>query len=120
MSSALDGIRVLDFGQYVAGLLAAMLLSDQGGEVIRIDPPGGPRWVTSANATWNRAKRSIVLDLRDPGDLATAHALIQRADVLIENFRPGVMDRLGLGYGATRASRSRSSMPPSPPPAAPA
>ena len=55
MSSALDGIRVLDFGQYVAGPLAAMLLSDQGADVIRIDPPGGPRWDTTANATWNRA-----------------------------------------------------------------
>ncbi len=101
MSSALDGIRVLDFGQYVAGPLAAMLLSDQGADVIRIDPPGGPRWETTANATWNRAKRSVVLDLHSPEDLATARALVARADVLIENFRPGVMDRLGLGHEAT-------------------
>ena len=101
MSGALEGIRVLDFGQYVAGPLAAMLLSDQGADVIRIDPPGGPRWDTTANATWNRAKRSIVLDVHQASDLETARALVNRADVLIENFRPGVMDRLGLGYEAT-------------------
>ena len=100
MSSALDGVRVVDFGQYVAGPLAAMLLADQGADVIRIDPPGGPRWNTSANATWNRGKRSVVLDLHVADDLQTARALIARADVLIENFRPGVMDRLGVGYGA--------------------
>ena len=101
MSGALEGVRVLDFGQYVAGPLAAMLLSDQGADVIRIDPPGGPRWDTTANATWNRAKRSVVLDLDTPEDLETARGLVDRADVLIENFRPGVMDRLGLGYDAT-------------------
>ena len=107
MSGALDGTRVLDFGQYVAGPLAAMLLSDQGAEVIRIDPPGGPRWETSANATWNRAKRSIVLDLNAAADLETACALVTRADVLIENFRPGVMDRLGLGHDAMAAANSQ-------------
>ena len=97
MPGALDGIRVIDFGQYIAGPLASMLLADQGADVIKVDPPGGPRWKTPANATWNRGKRSIVLDLkREPG-LATAQALIQTADVVVENFRPGVMDRLGLG-----------------------
>ncbi|MDA0353844.1 MAG: CoA transferase [Chloroflexi bacterium] len=100
MSAALEGVRVLDFGQYVAGPLASMLLADQGADVIRIDPPGGPRWTTPANATWNRAKRSIVLDLHAVEDLETARALIARADVLVENFRPGVMERLGLGHSA--------------------
>ena len=97
MPGALDGIRVIDFGQYIAGPLAGMLLADQGADVIRVDPPGGPRWQTPANATWNRGKRSAVLDLKHAEDLATAQALIQGADVVVENFRPGVMDRLGLG-----------------------
>ena len=65
MPGALDGVRVLDLGQYVAGPLAAMLLADQGADVVRVDPPGGPRWETPANATWNRGKRRITLDLRE-------------------------------------------------------
>ena len=65
---ALDGIRVIDFGQYIAGPMAAMFLADHGADVIRIDPPGGPRYDTPANATWNRGKRSIVLDLKQEND----------------------------------------------------
>ena len=97
MPGVLDGVRIIDFGQYIAGPLAGMLLADQGADVIKVDPPGGPRMQTSANATWNRGKRSIVLDLKQAGDLATARSLIERADVVVENFRPGVMQRLGLG-----------------------
>ena len=97
MASVLDGVRVIDFGQYIAGPLAGMLLADQGADVIRVDPPGGPRWETPANATWNRGKRSILLNLKQPDDLAIAAQLVESADVVIENFRPGVMDRLGLG-----------------------
>ena len=100
MSGVLEGIRVIDFGQYIAGPMAAMLLGDQGADVIRVDPPGGPRWNTPANATWNRNKRSIVLDLKQDADRETARQLIASADVVIENFRPGVMDRLGLGAGS--------------------
>ena len=98
MSSVLDGVRIIDFGQYIAGPLTAMLLADQGADVIRVDPPGGPRWETPANATWNRGKRSITLDLKQPDDLALATRLLTAADVVIENFRPGVMERLGLGW----------------------
>jgi crotonobetainyl-CoA:carnitine CoA-transferase CaiB-like acyl-CoA transferase len=98
MSSVLDGVRVIDFGQYIAGPLTAMLLADQGADVIRVDPPGGPMWETPANATWNRGKRSITLHLKQPNDLAVATRLIASADVVIENFRPGVMERLGLGW----------------------
>ncbi len=98
MSSVLDGVRVIDFGQYIAGPLTAMLLADQGADVIRVDPPGGPLWETPANATWNRGKRSITLHLKQPEDLAIATRLIASADVVIENFRPGVMERLGLGW----------------------
>ena len=104
---ALDGTRVVDFGQYIAGPLAAQLLADQGADVVRVDPPGGPRWDTPANATWNRGKRSIVLDLKLAADRETARSLIAHADVLIENFRPGVMDRLGLGAAAMTAAQPR-------------
>jgi len=98
MSSVLDGVRVIDFGQYIAGPLTAMLLADQGADVIRVDPPGGPLWNTPANATWNRGKRSITLHLKRPDDLEVATRLMASADVVIENFRPGVMERLGLGW----------------------
>ena len=97
MPGALEGTRVIDFGQYIAGPLTGMLLADQGADVIKVDPPGGPLWKTPGNATWNRGKRSILLDLKQPGDLAAARSLVQSADVVVENFRPGVMDRLGLG-----------------------
>jgi crotonobetainyl-CoA:carnitine CoA-transferase CaiB-like acyl-CoA transferase len=101
MAGALNGIRVIDFGQYLAGPLAALLLADQGAEVIRVDPPDGPRWRHPANAVLQRGKRSIVLDLKCPNDLAIARDLVALADVVIENFRPGVMERLGLGPLAT-------------------
>jgi crotonobetainyl-CoA:carnitine CoA-transferase CaiB-like acyl-CoA transferase len=107
MPGALEGVRVIDFGQYIAGPMAAMLLGDQGADVIRIDPPGGPRWDTPANATWNRNKRSIALDLKTDSDRDTARRLIATADVVIENFRPGVMDRLGLGAEAMTAANPR-------------
>ena len=68
MSSVLDAVRVIDFGQYIAGPLTAMLLADQGADVIRVDPPGGPLWDTPANATWNRGKRRITLHLKQPDD----------------------------------------------------
>ena len=97
MPGSLDGIKVVDFGQYIAGPLTGMLLADQGAEVIRVDPPGGPLWETPANGVWNRGKRRVTLDLKAPEDLGVARRLIARADVVIENFRPGVMDRLGLG-----------------------
>src|SRR6476469_4175769 len=97
MPGALQGVRVIDFGQYIAGPLAGMLLADQGADVIRVEPPNGPRLQTPANRIWNRGKRSLVLDLKQQCDLDDACRLVQSADVLIENFRPGVMDRLGLG-----------------------
>ena len=103
---ALDGVRVVDFGQWIAGPLAAMLLGDQGAEVIHIDPPGGPRWKTRVNATFNRGKASVTLDLARDQDRAQAWRLIESADVLIENFRPGVMERLGLGAGAAMERNS--------------
>jgi crotonobetainyl-CoA:carnitine CoA-transferase CaiB-like acyl-CoA transferase len=97
MAGALHGIRVIDFGQYIAGPLAAVLLSDQGAEVIHVDPPGGPRWRHPADAFLNRGKRRLILDLKTSVGVTTAQRLIDSADVIIENFRPGVMERLGLG-----------------------
>jgi crotonobetainyl-CoA:carnitine CoA-transferase CaiB-like acyl-CoA transferase len=107
MSGALEGIRVVDFGQWLAAPLVATWLADAGADVIRIDPPGGPRWDHPANAMLQRGKRSIVLDLKQPDDLDIARRIVERADVLIENFRPGVMDRLGLGYSQVEASNPR-------------
>ena len=107
MPGMLDGIRVIDFGQYIAGPVAAMLLADQGAAVIRVDPPGGPRWATPANATWNRGKRNVTLDLKSPSGLDEARRLAASADIVIENFRPGVMDRLGLGAAAMTAANPR-------------
>ena len=97
--SALQGIRVIDFGHYIAGPLAGMLLADQGAEVIKVERPGGdPARAYAAFATWNRGKRSVVLDLQSPDGQAQAQALVRSADVVIENFRPGVAARLGIGY----------------------
>jgi crotonobetainyl-CoA:carnitine CoA-transferase CaiB-like acyl-CoA transferase len=107
MAGPLASIRVIDFGQYIAGPLAAMLLADHGADVIRVDPPGGSRWQTPANATWNRGKRSIALDLKSDADREIARALIAGADVVIEGFRPGVMDRLGLGSSVMTTSYPR-------------
>jgi crotonobetainyl-CoA:carnitine CoA-transferase CaiB-like acyl-CoA transferase len=107
MGSVLEGIRIVDFGQYLAAPLAAMLLCDSGAEVIRIDPPGGPRWKHPANAILQRGKRSIVLDLRRVAGAAVARHLIGSADVVIEGFRPGTMKRLGLGPVEMTAANPR-------------
>ncbi|MFF9912593.1 CaiB/BaiF CoA transferase family protein [Streptomyces sp. NPDC013457] len=112
---ALSGIVVADFGRVLAGPYMTMLLADLGADVIKIERPGsgddtrawGPPFA-DGQATYflgvNRNKRSVALDLTDPSDLATARAIVERADVLVENFRPGTMERLGLGYEDLRAS----------------
>ncbi|MEU9734747.1 CoA transferase [Streptomyces sp. NPDC048002] len=96
-AGALQGVRVIDFGQYIAGPMVAQLLADHGADVIRVDPPGGPRWQHESNALLQRGKRSIMLDLKTSADAQLARRLVDSADVVIENFRPGVMDRLGVG-----------------------
>lgn len=96
MRGPLSGLRVVDFGQYIAGPLAAVLLADQGAEVVHVDPPGGPRWGGVPDAFYNRGKRRVILDLKRDGDLDAARRLVASADVVIENFRPGVLARLGL------------------------
>ncbi len=95
----LNGLRVIDFGQYIAGPLVSMILSDYGADVIHIDPPGGNLWKNEeANAILMRGKRNIVLDLKDSKDRMIALKLIGSADIVVENFRPGVMKKLGLSY----------------------
>ena len=103
MAGALDGIRVIDFGHHIAGPLAAVMLADQGAEVIHVDAPGAPAWQRPSDAFYSRGKRRITLDLKTPGDLDIARRLVNSADVVIENFRPGVMQRLGLGAGEMTA-----------------
>ncbi|MBV9916604.1 MAG: CoA transferase [Solirubrobacterales bacterium] len=115
-AAALDGIRVLDFSRVLAGPFATMMLADLGASVIKVERPGvgdetrswGPPYDDRGEATYfqavNRNKRSIVLDLKDPADQAQARALAERADVLVENFRPGLLDDFGLGYDALRAA----------------
>ncbi len=104
LNRPLDHVRVLDFGHYLAGPLVGMMLADMGAEVIRIDPPGGPRLKSPAADMLSRGKSSLVLDLKTAADRATALDLCRRSDVVVENFRPGVMARLGLGPDDLRAA----------------
>ncbi|HZS14048.1 MAG TPA: CoA transferase [Candidatus Dormibacteraeota bacterium] len=95
MTQALEGIRVLDFTQGMAGPLTTMILADHGADVVRVEPPGGdPWWTHPAYLLWNRGKKSVELDYASD-DMAR---LIAGADVLVETFRPGEADRLGIGY----------------------
>jgi crotonobetainyl-CoA:carnitine CoA-transferase CaiB-like acyl-CoA transferase len=103
----LSGLRVIDFGQYIAGPAVAMILADQGADVIRVEAPGGPVWDSPANAILNRGKRSIRLDLKRDEEWEIARRLVAGADVVVENFRPGVMARLGLGAEAMTEANPR-------------
>lgn len=98
----LSHIRVLDFGHFLAGPLVGMMMADLGAEVIRIDLPSGPKWKDPAFDMLSRGKRALTLDLKTADGRNTALDLVRRADVVIENFRPGVMERLGLGPEALR------------------
>lgn len=102
----LSHVRVLDFGHYLAGPLVGMMLADLGADVIRIDPPAGPRWKDPAFDMLSRGKRALTLDLKTASGRDTALDLVRRADVVIENFRPGVMERLGLGQDALRQANA--------------
>jgi len=106
----LSGILIADFSRVLAGPYATMLLADLGADVIKVERPGagddtrawGPPYAADGMATYfagvNRNKRSVTLDLSDAADRARAVELSRRADVLVENFKPGTMERLGLGY----------------------
>lgn len=112
----LHGVRVVDLSQIVSGPMAAVLLADQGADVIKVETPGGdpvrglgPRKgdLSAMFIAVNRGKRGIALDLKQPEGCAVLCRLIERADVLIENFRPGAMERLGFGYERCRTLNPR-------------
>lgn len=110
-TGALEGLKVVEIASTIAGPACARLLADFGADVVKIEPPEGDPVrqmgrhvpheggdVSLYAASILRNKRSVVLDLKNPADREVARALIDRADILVENFRPGVMERLGLGY----------------------
>jgi alpha-methylacyl-CoA racemase len=110
MIRPLDGVRVLDFSTLLPGPLATLILAEAGAEVIKLErPPAGDdmRGRTPDFAMLNRGKRSLAIDLKDPGARDRLRPLIESADVLVEQFRPGVMGRLGLGWDDVRAINPR-------------
>src|SRR3954453_2387832 len=103
MVGALSGLRVIDVTSGVAGPMATMVLSDHGADVIKVEEPAGdPMRSYPGYATWNRGKRSVVLDLHDGEDQRTFKQLLGTADVLIEGFAPGRMASWGLDYESLR------------------
>ncbi|HUV11423.1 MAG TPA: CaiB/BaiF CoA-transferase family protein [Acidimicrobiia bacterium] len=106
LSGLLAGIRVLDASIWRPGPYATQLLGDLGAEVCKIEPPGGDpmRAFPELFASLNGDKRSVVFDLKDDAHQSRARALADEADVLVEGFRPGVADRLGIGYDDVRAT----------------
>jgi crotonobetainyl-CoA:carnitine CoA-transferase CaiB-like acyl-CoA transferase len=113
MPGPLDGYRIVDLTSMISGPLATMILADQGADVIKVENPDGGDHTRAANnqrngfsASFlnnNRHKRSIALDLKDPAALRAVLRLLGTADVFVQNFRPGVADRMGLGEEAVRA-----------------
>ncbi|MEU2002444.1 CaiB/BaiF CoA transferase family protein [Rhodococcus sp. NPDC019627] len=115
LRASLDGLLIADFGRVLAGPYATMLLADLGAEVVKVERAGvgddtrqwGPPWVGEESTYFqsvNRNKQSVAWDLRNPTDVQQARELVARADVVVENFLPGTMDRLGLGYDTVRDS----------------
>src|SRR5687768_1066841 len=120
MTLALGGVRVVDLSQVMAGPFCTMLLADLGADVIKVEPPdgdlsrgmGGRRLQMKGKdkapfLALNRNKRSIVLDLKHSEDGDRLATLVRDADVLVESFRPGVADRLGIGYAHVSAMNPR-------------
>jgi formyl-CoA transferase len=116
MTAPLEGIVVADFSRVLAGPLATMTLADLGARVIKVERPGsgddtrawGPPYAESGMTTYfesaNRGKESVALDLTDPADRDRAHKLIALSDVVIENFRPGLFEKLGFGWDELSAA----------------
>lgn len=105
----LSGVTVIELGSFITGPYAGLLLADLGANVIKVEPPGGDPFRAFGSGKYspnfvgyNRNKRSVVLDIKQPAGRRAFLALIEKADVVIENFRPGVLDRLKLGYTALR------------------
>ncbi|MBI4610888.1 MAG: CoA transferase [Candidatus Rokubacteria bacterium] len=114
---ALEGLRVLDLSSHLSGPYCSMILGDLGADVIKVEHPEGgdsargmPPFVNGQSApfmTFNRNKRSLTLDLKQPAGLEISRRLAARADVFLENFKPGTAERLGLGYRELAASNPR-------------
>src|SRR5919106_6415025 len=101
---ALDGIRILDLTWGSAGPLGVLLLAEQGADVVKVEPPGGdPFRSYPGYKVWTRSRRSVELDLKSHAGVERFKQLAATADVVVESFRPGVMDRLGVGYDALHA-----------------
>ena len=116
MTAPLEGLRVLDFSIMLAGPYCARLLADVGAEVIKIEPPEGDDMrlrtpLRDGHSAYfgqlNAGKRSLALDLKNAEAIALVRRLVAETDILVENFRPGVMDRLGLGYEALQKINPR-------------
>lgn len=116
MSGPLQGIKVIELAHVMAGPVAGLMLADMGADVIKVEKPlgddtrkGGP-YIAGESAAYmmmNRGKRGIVMDLKDADQLATLRAMIRDADVVIENYRKGTMEKLGLGYESLKAENPR-------------
>ena len=116
MAKPLDGVRVIDLTQVMAGPFCAMLLCDMGADVIKVEPPGGdstrgmPGAIGSDSPSFNavnRGKRGIVIDLKHPGGIDVVRRLVTKADVFVENYRPGTLAKRGLGYEELCASHPK-------------
>ena len=116
MAGALDGVMVLDLTTHLSGPFCGMQLGDLGADVVKIESPQGdsmrgtPPFLEGESAPfmlWNRNKRGLRLDLKNADDLETFWGLVDQADVMLENFRPGVIDRLGIGWKALHARNPR-------------
>jgi crotonobetainyl-CoA:carnitine CoA-transferase CaiB-like acyl-CoA transferase len=108
MTSPLDGVRVVDLTSYIAGSYAAMMLADMGAEVVKVESLGGdPFRELPGFFGWNRGKRSIAVDLKALDGRTIVDRLVTTGDVLMENMRPGVADRLGMGWARLGALNPR-------------
>ncbi len=117
MRQSLSGVRILELGQIIAGTYASQLMSDMGAEVIKVEAPGGDlgripsvapyRGVSGLFLTFNRNKESIVLDLKSTAGRRIFHDLVKVSDVVVDNFRPGVLERLQIDYPTLSAINPR-------------
>src|SRR3954454_8834781 len=104
MAGALDGVRILDLSWGLARPLGVLLLGEQGADVIQAEPPGGaPFRAYDGARVWNRSRRSLEVDLKTARGKEIFDKLLGTADVVVESFRPGVMERLGFGFDAVHA-----------------
>jgi crotonobetainyl-CoA:carnitine CoA-transferase CaiB-like acyl-CoA transferase len=115
MAGPLEGYRVIDLSAMISGPIATMMLADQGADVIKVEPPklgdlvrgigGNPTGISPLFSTSNRSKRSIALDLKHSDGVALLKRLVATADVFVQNFRPGAVDRMGIGEAVMREVR---------------